>query len=49
MKTSLNSFSCLAFTIALVVQSGIKPLPNDGKWIKFEKLLKQFLRLQLTK
>ncbi len=39
MKNIIKLFLMLSFTIALVAQSGIKPLPNDGKMDKAEKVI----------
>ena len=39
MKNIIKLFLMLSFTIALVAQSGTKPLPNDGKMDKTEKVL----------
>ena len=39
MKNIIKLFLMLSFTIALVAQSGIKPLPNDGKMDKAEKAI----------
>lgn len=39
MKNIIKLFLMLTFTIALVAQSGIKPLPNDGKMDKAEKAI----------
>lgn len=39
MKNIIKLFLMLTFTIALVAQSGIKPLPSDGKMDKAEKAI----------
>jgi hypothetical protein len=39
MKNIIKLFLMLSFTIALVAQSGIKPLPSDGKMDKAEKAI----------
>ncbi|HMV42079.1 MAG TPA: hypothetical protein PK079_09610 [Leptospiraceae bacterium] len=39
MNNIIKLFLMLSFTIALVAQSGIKPLPNDGKMDRAEKAI----------